>query len=160
MKNKDQLNLQAALRRLDDWQGSPRNYQRRFKRIPVRGVARLWPGEATSNPPAPITVQVRDISRGGVGLLTNERVERGCFWQLQLIDSEVSIATLPSFCRYCRQVVDGAYLIGVEFGIEASVLLAMGVTAKDIADGDEAETQRLLSGNFVGPESLLDNDAA
>ena len=76
------------------------------------------------------------------------------------VDSSVTVATVPAFCRYCRKVIDGAYLIGVEFGIQASVMLALGVVAKDLAEGDEIEDQRPLTGEFVDPKALIDSDAA
>ncbi len=157
---KKSTSLQAALRSLDETQGKPpASLQRRFKRFAVRGEARLWPGEAITNPPSPITVQMRDFSRGGAGLLSNEPVTRGCFWQMQLVDGDLSITALPTFCRYCREVADGAYLIGVEFGVEASILLALGITAKELIEGDQAENQRPLNGDFVDPGSLLEDDS-
>lgn len=161
MNNQQPSDLQAALRHLNAWQNEMfSGSQRRFRRFEVRGEARLWPGDVGTSTPTASVVQVRDISRGGVGLLSSEPIERGFFWQMQLVDSGVTLATLPAFCRFCRPITDGAYLIGVEFGVQASVMLALGVQAKDLADGDEAENQRPLIGDFVEPDSLLDSDAA
>ena len=155
------MDIQAALRKLDSWQGEPtQGPQRRFRRFPVRGEARLWPGEAGSNPPPPAIVQIRDISRGGVGLLSNEPVQRGHISQMQLVASTHTLATEPDVSRNGREVIEYAYLIGVEFGIQASVMLALGVVAKDLAEGDEIEDQRPLTGEFVDPKALIDSDAA
>jgi hypothetical protein len=155
------IDLAAALRRLDSWKSrSALSRQRRFFRYPARGQARL----SSANPGrecSAISVEVRDISRGGVGVLCDQPAEIGHCWRLNLLDDRVVIASLPVFCRYCRKVIDGAYLIGLEFGAEAGLLMAMGVSAKDIMSGDEMpDEQELVSGDFVAPETVLDSDAA
>jgi hypothetical protein len=157
------VDLAAALRRLDAWKNaSSLSRQRSFYRYPVRGQARLIPGTAESHNRNPIMVEVRDISRGGVGVLCNQPAELGQFWRIDLLDDQVIIASLPVFVRYCRRVMDGAYLIGFEFGIESSILLAMGVSAKDLMEGDRVpdDPSSSVTGDFVGPESVLDSDAA
>jgi hypothetical protein len=142
MNNRKSTDLQAALKKIDAWQeDSNPDGQRRFRRFPVRGEARLWPGLADGGQNSATSSQIRDISRGGVGLLVSEPVERGQFWQMQIMSGGVAVATLPAFCRFCRKVTDGAYLIGAEFGVEASVLLALDVAAKDVIEGDEIETE-------------------
>lgn len=157
--------LQAALRQLESLQNdSPAGAQRRTKRYPVRGEAHLWtddsgPGHrALSN--SIHNAHVRDISRGGIGVLCSQPVAVGHLWQVQLVDSDVTVATIPAFCRFCRQITEGAYLAGMEFGMQASVLMAMGVSAKDLAKGDAEHDGRPLAGEFVDPGSLLDHEAA
>lgn len=155
MTSKNPMDLQSALQRLDAKHGaSTLDGQRRFKRFPVRAEVRIWPGEPMTKLPSPVMGQVRDISRGGMGILTNEPVTTGQFRRTQFVDGPLTIATMPAFCRYCQKITESAYLIGVEFGIEASIMLALGVTAKEISDGDESENQRALEGNMIDPSTL------
>ena len=98
--------------------------------------------------------------RGGLGVLSPEPAEPGDFWQVQLCNGEVAIATIPGFCRFCRQVVPGAHLIGIEFGIEAGILMALGVPAEDIARDLEPEIPKVDNQTFVPPHRVIADDAA
>lgn len=152
------MNLGATLRQLEKITSEDSSHQRRrFARFPARGQAVPWPGEAVTGVEPLGTFHLRDISRSGVGLLSNKPAEPGQFWRLNLGDERVIVASLPAVCRHCRQVDDGAYLIGAEFGVDASVLLAVGVPAKAIALGDEPEAQRAVVGDYVDPASLNDD---
>jgi hypothetical protein len=149
------VDLQTALRELDDWH-EPRGeeLQRRFRRFAVRGEALLWPADVSSQPVAPATAQIRNISRCGIGMLCSEPASPGKHWRLQIIDSDLMVASVAAFCRFCRPVTDGAFLIGAEFGIEAAIMRTLGVSAKELTEGDEAETQP-IDGEFIDPETLL-----
>ena len=117
MNAQESMDLQAALRKLESWQSQPPAAgQRRFERFAARGEARLWPGEAGLTTQSVPTVHIRDVSRGGVGVLSNQAASSGQFWQVQLGTEKLAITTLPGFCRFCREVVPGAYLIGIAFG--------------------------------------------
>lgn len=105
-------------------------------------------------------VHVRDISRGGIGVLMSRPLEVGQCWQIQLIAHRITMATLPAFCRFCRKITDNAWLVGLEFGIEASVLLAMGVNASELGEADETPEDHTLKGDFLGPDELAAHDAA
>lgn len=105
-------------------------------------------------------VHIRDISRGGIGVLTSRPLASGQCWQIQLIAQRITMSTLPAFCRYCRKITESAWLVGLEFGIEASVLLAMGVSAAELGEADETPEQPSLKGDFLGPDELAAHDAA
>ena len=131
MTARDTIDRHAALRKLEDWkEKTPGAKQRRFKRFAARGQIRLLPGEVGANWQDSYTVHVRDASRGGIGILSNQEVSRGRFWQVQIASDRLAIATRPGFCRYCREVTPGAYLIGIELCTEASILLSLGVSAR------------------------------
>ena len=158
----ESMDLQAALRQLEARQVEPppAAKQRRFARFPVRGEARLWPGEAGKTPGMVPTVHVRDVSRGGVGVLTDQPTVPGQFWQVQLGTGKTAVATRPGFARYCLEVMPGAYLVGIAFGIEAGILLSLGVPANDLAERDEVEDTHDVRGDFVDPATFLGEDAA
>ena len=46
--------------------------QRQFRRFVVRGEAELHPMNRNRLDPTPLTIQLRDISRGGVGFLCDQ----------------------------------------------------------------------------------------
>jgi hypothetical protein len=147
------LDLQAALRKVERWKTNLESSRmRRFVRFTSRGEARLWPGRPCNNPGAVTTVHIRDISRGGVGVLSNYAATPGTLWQVQIGDQDVVIGTLPGFCRYCIPIMEGAYLIGIQFGIDTSVLLSLGVPAKSLAIGDLPDEFREVAGEFHAPE--------
>ncbi|UCD74697.1 MAG: PilZ domain-containing protein [Phycisphaerales bacterium] len=150
------MDLQAALRELEQWKTDfPTAGQRRFARFPARGQAYLWPGEKAVGVEPLGTLHVRDISRSGVGLVSSAPATPGQSWLLQLGDERLVVATLFAACRFCRKIIDGAYLIGVEFGVDAAVLLAMGVPARVLMLGDEPEDDRAVVGDFADPKSVI-----
>jgi hypothetical protein len=157
----DPMVLQAALRKLESWRlKAPAAKQRRFARFPVRCEARLWAGEGgVTQINAPI-VHVRDLSRGGVGLLSSQSMETGQFCQVQFIFDKVVVETRPAFGRHCREVMPHAFLIGLEFAVEASLLMALGVQAKELALTGETEMVGAVAGEFLGPAALMDDESA
>lgn len=155
------FDLQAVLRQLESWQvDPPKAWQRRFRRFTARGVAWMLPGKPNSRSSNHPPVYVRDISRGGVGLLCSMPFDLDEYCQLELASEQVVATTLPAFCRHCLQVTDGVYLIGMEFGVNASVLLSLGVSAKALAEADDSSRKRSVAGDFVDPATLVEDDAA
>jgi hypothetical protein len=151
--------LAAALRELDTLQQqNPPDRERRFARFAVQGEARLWPGGGDRKGAA-TTVFLRDISRGGVGVLSVLPVRLGQVLHIQLGRPDLPVATYPVFCRYCRRVTPTVYLIGLEFGIEAGTLLALGVRSGELELGSHSEQRLVEEGEFLSPEDLL-GDAA
>jgi hypothetical protein len=162
MTTRDTKALHEALARLESWQSSPgaTNKSRRFARFPARGEAMLFPGEASSRQALAVDAHIRDISRGGIGLLCDRPGKPGEFWQVRLVTGRVGISTVTAYCRFCRPVIDGMYLVGAEFGIDAAVLLALGISSSDLAKQDEPEQLKTEAREFITPEALLDEEAA
>ena len=157
MLPKETTDFQAALRELENWGSAPPSAkQRRFTRFSSRGTARIFSGSSSVDRDTAVIAQVRDISRGGIGFLTTTPAAVGDYWQIQLGEGKVVVDSMPAYCRFCREVVDGAYLIGAEFGVQAGVLMAMGVTSQEIARGDDPEDEQHTSNAFVDPESLVE----
>jgi len=59
--------------------------------------------------------------------------------------------------RFGGTHADNAYLIGIEFGVEASILLACGVSGEDLVSGDRNEHRitGTATEDFVDPHSIL-----
>lgn len=162
MMKQGTASFQGVLRKLEAWQNTKvESCERRAKRYPVRCDARLI-GEASSVVDAgELDVQIRDISRSGAGLLCCSPIETGTCWRLQPTIDGLTLAGMTVFCRHCRKVEEGFYLVGVEFGIEAAVMISLGVSAAELHRdecGDVSES--FNDGQFVDPSMLVDEDAA
>ncbi|MEM7229317.1 MAG: PilZ domain-containing protein [Planctomycetota bacterium] len=150
------LDLRSALLEADRWRDADSvSRLRRFVRFPVRAEGRLVPGQTTDLPSNSMTVHVRDVSRGGVGALSNTTLTAGTVWQFELRSENVVIATMPSFVRYSRRIINGAYLIGFQFGLDASLLMSLGVPSKDICVNDADEEFELIGDGFSTPEEIV-----
>ncbi|HEB60924.1 MAG TPA: hypothetical protein ENJ06_03770 [Phycisphaeraceae bacterium] len=151
--------LLDALAKIEQWRSKPAAMRkRRFTRFGVRSTAILNEAVAcsrgsTSNA---TTVQLRDVSRGGAGFLHDTPMRVDSAYRLTLAQDDLVIQTIPLFIRYCQQVEDSAYLIGGEFGAEASMLMSLGVSPRDISafDVPEDSLNCNVSGEFEDPSDL------
>lgn len=155
--------FQGVLRKLEAWENPHvESCERRAKRYTVRCEARLTCEMAgNSSGSTDQIVQVRDISRSGAGLLCSSPVESGTRWRLQPMIDGVAVADMPAFCRYSRKVEDGVYLIGVEFGIETAIMIALGVPVDELRCDETAGSNHILREcQFVDPSEVIREDAA
>lgn len=108
-------------------------YNRAYERFSVRGSGWLAPEQGTlSTRPLGAQVYIRDVSRGGVGLLTSESIEIGRTHRLACINDGVAVFSVPVVPRSCERVVGNLCLLGCAFVMEAGTLLALGVRPQDI----------------------------
>lgn len=122
--------------------------ERRFSRFGARGEARILRDDPTD--PRPTLVgMIRDISRGGVGVITNRPLRPGETAHLELRSGRLVAAVVPGVCRHCREVTATAHLVGMEFAAESALLLALGVPAEAIASTDLSETAIPAPGDFM-----------
>ncbi len=151
--------LVDALSKIEKWRGKPASLRkRRFTRFGVRGTGLLVNAvaAASASEHTSLSIQLRDISRGGVGFLHSEPLRVDYSYRLLLTDQGLVLASLPLFVRYCQQIEKSAYLIGGEFGIEASMLAAIGVPVRDIASNDvpEDSLNTDAGGDFIDPDQV------
>ncbi len=151
--------LVDALTEIEKWRTKPASVRkRRFTRFGIRGSGMLVEVSINANTERPHTtpVQLRDVSRGGVGFLLDRPLRVDCPYRLLFIEQELVIKSLPLFIRYCQQLEKNAYLLGGEFGAEAALLAALGVPIRDIATNDVPEDSlgAAASGDFVDPDEM------
>lgn len=155
--------FQGVLRKLEAWQNPKvESCERRAKRYPVRCDARLISESGNSAADHyEQDAQIRDVSRTGAGLLCCSPVEPGSRWRLQPSIDGIALTGMTAFCRYCRKIEEGVYLVGVGFGIEAAVMIALGVSAGELQRDECGSADELLDEcQFVDPRELLEEDAA
>ena len=101
----------------------------------------------------------------GAGILVGEPLSHGDTIPLTVCDGSVTVATLAAFVRRCHPVpgADGVFMVGLDFGIDAGILLSLGVPMLDIMQGNQPEAEKLSDAtSFCAPEDInaLDSDAA
>lgn len=150
--------LVDALTKIEKWRGKPASIRkRRFTRFGVRGTALLVnAASVTTEDRRRTSVQLRDVSRGGVGFLHDQPLRVDCPYRLLLSEQELILGSMPLFIRYCQQIEKNAYLIGGEFGAEAALLAALGVSVRDIAGNDIPEDSLDADdgGDFIDPDQI------
>ena len=160
MREQRQHDLIAALNQANLRKAEPSHPQRRFDRFEVRGEARVTsdrPGEKEC-----YDGQIRDISRGGLGMLTTREVPLGGPLRIRLSDGRTPVASTPAFCRFSRAISDGVWLSGFAFALDAGPLLALGVEKSALAKADNPAWAdgEAMGGECCSTDDLLHNDAA
>lgn len=152
--------LIEVLQRMEFWRQEPSvETKRAFKRFPVRGDATLEPIDAEQMFGPPLTVMLRDISRGGVGFLVEQYIEPRSVWRIAFKSQGQRIATQPIAVRFSRLVQDGLYLTGGQFVIEPFVMHSLGVSLHEMTD-DINDLRDTTDGSdespFVAPDDVTD----
>jgi hypothetical protein len=160
MHEQKQTHLNAAMERAAALKSEPSHPQRRFDRFEVRGDVRVVsdrPGENEF-----YDGQIRDMSRGGMGVLTTREVPLGGPMHIRLSTGRMAIASTPAFCRFSREVSEGIWLCGFAFAMDAGPLLALGVDKTALAEADNPEWADgdAMGGECRSTDDLLNNDAA
>lgn len=139
----------------------PEAAHRRYQRFIVNADAMLMasscPGGLSEQAPA----VVRDISRVGAGVLCRVPLSQCDAVPLALRDGSLTLATIPTFVRFCSPIAgtDRVYLAGLEFGVEAGLLVSLGVAPLEILQGDQPEANAITHhGSFMTPEDLINLD--
>jgi hypothetical protein len=146
-----------VLSRMEYWrQEPPVERKRAFNRFSIRGEARIEPVHELAVEPSPQKVVLRDISRGGVGFLSEQFLEVGSVWRMAFATRGRQIGTQVFVVRFCRLVQDGLFLVGGVFAVEPHVMIMLGVNetelGSDIYDRANAED----TAAFVPPDQLED----
>lgn len=145
--------LMEVLERLERARQEPTNGQHRsYKRHPVRGDARLEP---LSEDPYAETVPIllRDISRGGVGFLSEQQIEPGSLWRIRFQQQGRWIGSQAIAVRHCRLIQSELYLVGGQFVIEPYILQMVGVPERELAREEGDESSGDGEADFLAPEA-------
>ncbi|MEQ9455104.1 MAG: PilZ domain-containing protein [Phycisphaeraceae bacterium] len=138
--SKDVLEALEKLENLRDPQHLPR---RAFQRFLVRGDAHLLPMDrphVRNNPsPEAIEIKLRDISRGGLGFVTTQKIEPGSTWRIVFYHEGFAIGEQAGVIRYSREIQPELYLSGAAFIISNGILSMLGVDLTHIDDADDTD---------------------
>lgn len=123
----------------------PGRCQRQFDRHVIRGEATLTAVEDSSQEGVTIEAHLRDVSRGGLGLVCERPLETGSRWRIEFKQNGYSIAEQTIEVRHCREVRSNLYLCGSQFIASAGLLTLLGVSASELlAESEENEPEEFL----------------
>jgi len=126
---------------------------RAFERYVVRFDAELHPMDRASKTQTPIPIQLRDLSRGGIGFVCSEPLEPQSIWHVSFIKDGYCIGTQALVVRHCRLIKETTYLAGAQFCISSGLLIQMGIKPSALRDGNQAIPSDQQD-NFLSPDDL------
>jgi len=124
--------------------------QRRYRRYVIRGDAELLPMSRTAVYHEPLAVQMRDISRNGVGFLSSEPVTPQSLWRLGFFQRGYEIGSAGISVCHCGQVGPSVFLVGAEFVLGSGLLTQLGVDAVELERDDDDDDAL----PFLSPEKV------
>ena len=149
------MNLAEVLSMLDERRQEPvEDTKRRFQRFPVRGDAQLEPLDSDAIEHT-TSVLLRDISRGGVGFLSDHTLEPGALYRLRFRVNGNTVGSQPIAVCFCRLVQDGLYMVGGQFVIEPYLMTLVGVEPAELTGESLRRFDPLDVSDFIDPETEL-----
>ena len=110
--------------------------QRQYERFIVRGEAELASMDRSRFEQVPISIQLRDIGRGGLGFLCQQELEVGSTWRVAFLRGSYVVGEQGLIIRYNQQIRDGLYLVGGQFCIETGLMSLLGVDTASLRNAD------------------------
>lgn len=114
--------------------------QRQFKRFMIRGEAMLVPCDQREAKHQPHQVHMRDVSRGGIGFVSDRELPINSDWHIVFFNHGLEISRQPVVIRHCQSVNNGLFLVGALFCVEAGLLTQLGVNPHDLREGSDIGT--------------------
>jgi len=111
--------------------------KRQYVRKSLRGEAILQTLEDGSLEVTNLRVQLRDISIGGLGFLTNQPIEIGTLWRVQFLIHNYVVGQKTIIIRHCREISDGAFLCGGQFAMDPGLLQTLGIDPASLCENDK-----------------------
>lgn len=110
--------------------------KRQFIRFVVRGDAEMSKMDRSRLASHPLPVQLRDLGRGGIGIVSQHEFEVDSTWRCDFIQHGYSVGQIAVIVRHCRQVRDGVNLVGLQFCMDHGLLALLGVDIQQLHDCD------------------------
>ena len=146
------LNALKALEQADA--DAPQRNRRIFRRFNTRVAATLSIDPQCASGPStrPFAVEIRDISRGGFGLLCPSGVELNRVYRLVGVRDGIELFSSAVVPRHARYVSSGVWLVGAVVVAEAALMISLGVEPNDLRVSEQ--------GADFGPGDFLPVDMA
>lgn len=155
MPSADPRTLLQTLNKLESLRDPTVSKQlRQYSRFVVRGDAELTPMERSSLDQRPVLVMLRDLSRGGVGFVSQQPLPKCSLWRVGFLYQGQVVSQQPMIIRHSNCVDASVYLVGGQFCVETGVMILQGIDHAQIRDGDQPNTGP-ASTNFVGPGEVV-----
>ena len=129
--------LLAALAELEAIRNPKRAAGRRqSQRFVVRGDAQLYPLDETRLDKQPVSIQLRDVGRGGIGFVSPMPIEANSTWRICFLLRSYVIGQQPTIVRHCQTVHGSTCLVGGCFCADTGLMVLLGVDPATLHDGD------------------------
>ena len=126
--------------------------KRQFQRFVIRAEAELRPIGGRRLDLAPLPVQVRDISRGGIGFLCSQPLETGSNWRVCFFNRGFLMGQQAVVVRHCCEIGGGVYLCGGVFVIDDGLLVQLGVDPAELVGNASEDSDD--NGEFLPPAEV------
>jgi hypothetical protein len=131
---------------------NPAEIERRYKRHAVRSMAQIEALEPHKLNTIK-SVQLFDISLGGVRFLTDEPIALDSMWRVTFLQNDQQAGSQSVDVRVCEQVAEGQYLIGAQFIAEPYLLTMIGVNSNSLSQQPQHDEN-----DFKSIDEVLDTD--
>lgn len=130
--------------------------KRVFKRYPVRaqGTLSLDPQWQRSGAAMSIPAHVRDVSRGGFGLLCRGPVELGRPMRFVCSGEGFELFGVTVVPRHEEELLHGVRLLGCAVAAEAALLLSVGVRQHELSMAESPASSTDVAGEFASIDAL------
>ncbi len=127
-------------------------HRRRDRRFVVRGDADLIDINRAGVSDAVVSVMLRDISRSGVGFITDQALEVGSAWRLRILQQRHGVSETDVIVRFTRPTDGGVYIVGCQVCVQEGLMVLLGVEPNEIGQGDGLA--EAAEGSFLTPDEL------
>lgn len=151
MERGDPKELLAALARQERSRATEGAERRQFSRFTVRGEATLmadarWASGASQDE---MVANIRDASRGGLGLVTRHRMVVGRSYRLVCVSDGIELFSAEVMPRHVAVLPEGLTSAGVVFLAEGAWLVSLGVAAAAIRASEGGDDLASPGGDFT-----------
>lgn len=128
--------------------------QRKFTRFVVRGEAELRAMDRIDTDAGSVQVLLRDIGRGGVGFVSQEKLATNSIWRLCFYQHGYMIGHQAVIVKHSREIEPGVYLAGGQFCIESGLLALLGVDPAIVRNNGDLLDKDLPDTHFDSPADV------
>lgn len=154
-KNTGPQDVLVALEELEQQTDAGSNQSRReYHRFPVRGDATLTNMDNIGDESVVIPVMLRDVSRGGIGFLCQQKVEAGSLWRVSFLQHGYAVAHQGLQIRHCRELRSGVFLVGGQFVAETGLMCILGVPPSKLRAGKPSHSAKDDDAQFLPPGEI------
>jgi hypothetical protein len=128
--------LLEELNKLESLRDPKKAGNRQFRRFPVRREAEIHPVSRSRLDATPILIHVRDVSRGGIGFVTQTCPEVNSTWRVCFLSHGYVIGGQAALIRHSRTIGEGIYLVGGQFVLDSGLMTLLDIDPAHIHDSE------------------------
>ncbi len=128
MNSSDTANrLQHLVHSEEDAKANPGAARGTHPRAEVRGEAELFAIDQSRPRTHSVSIQLRNVSMGGFGFISQEPLDVGSRWRALIIQRNQQVAEQAVQIRHCRTIERGLYFVGSQFCLDSCLIALLGL---------------------------------